>query len=229
MGNREPTILLVSDDADVCGELRHELVARRPSCRVTSVSTAEAARRIVEGAAPAVIVLEESAVTPQPSGALGLVSRLHAVASWLGGYAPVAVIASGQRREELNTLRAAGVVEFVERSARWLPEAVQVVEQKLRSQAPSNLLTLDLREYDQAGEDGDFGEVLRHELNNPLTGILGNAELLLAEARRKPDGRMPEGGQQRLETIASLAVRMRETVHRLSRQWEERHDQVPGA
>lgn len=25
----------------------------------------------------------------------------------------------------------------------------------------------------------DFAEVLRHELNNPLTGILGNAELLL--------------------------------------------------
>ncbi len=28
-------------------------------------------------------------------------------------------------------------------------------------------------------ETRDFGEVLRHELNNPLTGILGNAEMLL--------------------------------------------------
>jgi signal transduction histidine kinase len=28
------------------------------------------------------------------------------------------------------------------------------------------------------------GEILRHELNSPLTGILGNAEFLLAEARR---------------------------------------------
>jgi hypothetical protein len=37
-----------------------------------------------------------------------------------------------------------------------------------------------------------FGEVFRHELNNPLTGILGNAELLLAEVRRKNDGRMPQ-------------------------------------
>jgi signal transduction histidine kinase len=34
-------------------------------------------------------------------------------------------------------------------------------------------------------EQRDFGEVLRHELNNPLTGILGNAELLLVELRRK--------------------------------------------
>jgi signal transduction histidine kinase len=67
-----------------------------------------------------------------------------------------------------------------------------------------------------------FGEVLRHEMNNPLTGILGNAELLLAEVRRKNDGRLPHGGQQRLETIAALAVRLRETVRRLSQECETR-------
>jgi DNA-binding NtrC family response regulator len=71
------------------------------------------------------------------------------------------------------------------------------------------------------GKSGEaFGEVPRHELNNPLTGILGNAELLLAEVRRKDDGRMPRGGQQRLETIGALAVRLRETVRRLSQDWE---------
>jgi signal transduction histidine kinase len=37
--------------------------------------------------------------------------------------------------------------------------------------------------------------VLRHELNNPLTGILGNAELLLSEIRRKSDGRFVCGNQ----------------------------------
>jgi len=68
----------------------------------------------------------------------------------------------------------------------------------------------------------DFGELLRHELNNPLTGILGNAELLLSEIRRKTDGRMPHGAPQRLETIAALAVRLRETVRRLSQEWELR-------
>jgi len=67
----------------------------------------------------------------------------------------------------------------------------------------------------------DFGQLLRHELNNPLTGILGNAELLLSEVRRKNDGRLPQGGQVRLETIAALAVRLRETVRRLSQQWEQ--------
>jgi len=67
-------------------------------------------------------------------------------------------------------------------------------------------------------EARDFGEVLRHELNNPLTGILGNAELLLVELRRH-NIELPQQTVLRLETIATLAVRMRETV-RLSEDWE---------
>src|SRR5271168_5281786 len=83
-----------------------------------------------------------------------------------------------------------------------------------------------------AGAGDDFGEVLRHELNNPLTGILGNAELLLAEIRRGNDNRLPLGGLQRLETIAALAVRLRETIRRLSQEWEVRNaaaTKKPGA
>ena len=61
---------------------------------------------------------------------------------------------------------------------------------------PELLRTKDV--MDNLGEalDGlaeDFGEVLRHELNNPLTGILGNAELLLSEIRRNDDGRPTRG------------------------------------
>jgi signal transduction histidine kinase len=57
----------------------------------------------------------------------------------------------------------------------------------------------------------DFGEILRHEVNNPLTGILGNAEMLLARRDR-----LPASAIERLETIAHLAVRLREIVRRLS-------------
>jgi signal transduction histidine kinase len=66
---------------------------------------------------------------------------------------------------------------------------------------------------------GDFGEVLRHEVNNPLTGILGNTELLLARRDR-----LPPAAVERLETIAGLAVRLRETVRRLSNAWDEHHE-----
>src|SRR5947207_7984313 len=74
-----------------------------------------------------------------------------------------------------------------------------------------------------------FGEILRHELNNPLTGILGNAELLLAELRRKNIAPLSEPGVKRLETIAALAIRMRETVRRLSQACESRAEHVRSA
>ncbi|HEY2118884.1 MAG TPA: histidine kinase dimerization/phospho-acceptor domain-containing protein [Candidatus Acidoferrum sp.] len=68
-----------------------------------------------------------------------------------------------------------------------------------------------------------FGQVLRHELNNPLTGILGNAELLFVELHRK-NIELPSSLEGRLETIASLAVRMRETVRNLSQEWEAKEE-----
>jgi hypothetical protein len=55
-----------------------------------------------------------------------------------------------------------------------------------------------------------------------LTGILGNAELLLAELRRQKSAPLSAPGVKRLETIAALTVRRRETVRRLSLACESR-------
>ena len=56
----------------------------------------------------------------------------------------------------------------------------------------------------------ELGRLVRHEINNPLTGVLGNAELILAEAKElSPEART------RLETIVQLAVRMRDVVKTL--------------
>ena len=56
---------------------------------------------------------------------------------------------------------------------------------------------------------------LASSVNNPLTGILGNAELLLLEVRRgKLD--LPPQTLERIEIITELAVRLRETVRHLS-------------
>ena len=74
-----------------------------------------------------------------------------------------------------------------------------------------------------------FGEVLHHGLNNPLTGILGNAELLLAEMRRQRSTQFSDGDLKRLETIAALAVRMGETVRRLSQACQARAEQARSA
>jgi signal transduction histidine kinase len=229
MGNKGQTILVVSDDAALCAAARKEFEPGIAGLRVASVTSVAAARRILEDGAPAVILLEEAAIGPEVDSSRGLdgpretVSRLGDVVTSLAVYAPVVVIGRAERRVELSALLDAGAADYVLRDGRGcLPSALGLVRSRLRhAQDVANSVPDPL---DEAGED--FGEVLRHELNNPLTGILGNAELLLAEVHRKNDGKLPRGAEQRLETIAALAVRLRETVRRLSQEWEIRQHAV---
>jgi signal transduction histidine kinase len=222
MPNHEQTILLVSDDAAFCAAARRELEAKEEGLRVAAVSTVDAARGIVVDAAPAVILLEDTSVMPEPEARAGEAACLESAVSELAAYAPVVVIGAAIREGELTALVSAGIADFVVRAGGCLPVALGLIEQRLRQARRVSIGALPAVLNEDANSEA-FGEVLRHELNNPLTGILGNAELLLAEVRRKNDGQLPNGGQQRLETIAALAVRLRETVRRLSQDWEARH------
>jgi signal transduction histidine kinase len=185
------------------------------------VRTVEVARRVVEDAAPSVILLEETSATPESEGPVAKMLRLNSVVSALAVHAPVVVIGGPGQELQLASLVAAGTADFVERAGDCLPLALQMVERRLR-QAQQVADAQRFADEKNAFHGEAFGEVLRHEMNNPLTGILGNAELLLAEVRRKNEGRLPHGGQQRLETIAALAVRPREAVRRLSQECETR-------
>jgi signal transduction histidine kinase len=220
--NHERTILLVSDDAALCAAVRLQLEAKEKGLRVAAVSTVEAAHGIIADAAPAVILLEDTSVAADLGECAEYGPRLESAVSALAAYAPVVVIGQARHQNDLAQLVIAGLADFVARSNGYLPQAIGLVQQRLQ-QAPKPLSTaLPPSSLEDAASNA-FGEVLRHELNNPLTGILGNAELLLAEVRRKNDGQLPNGGQQRLETIAALAVRLRETVRRLSQDWESRN------
>src|SRR5215475_3003262 len=224
MGPREQTVLLISDDANLCARTKSELQAREETLRVAMVSSVDAARLVVEDEAPAVILLEESAVNGGRE--LGTRLRLDSVVSTLAGYAPVVVLGNETRPAELDALVAAGAADYIGLPDTSLPAAADAVERRLKQsrQVKENMIAAKAERVSRepAGAE-DFGHLLRHELNNPLTGILGNAELLLAEVRRKNDGRLPQGGQVRLETIAALAVRLREIVRRLSQEWEQAH------
>jgi signal transduction histidine kinase len=57
---------------------------------------------------------------------------------------------------------------------------------------------------------------IRHEINNPLTGVLGQAQLLLRED-------LSDRARKRAQTIEELAIRMRDIVAQL------REVQKPGA
>ena len=49
---------------------------------------------------------------------------------------------------------------------------------------------------------------IRHEINNPLTGVLGQAQLLLRED-------LSDRARKRAETIEELAIRIRDIVAEL--------------
>ena len=57
-------------------------------------------------------------------------------------------------------------------------------------------------------EVADLITRVRHEINNPLTGVLGQAQLLLRED-------LPERAKKRAETIEALSLRIRDIVAQL--------------
>ena len=222
MGTREQTILVVSNDAGICAAVRREFASKLSGVRVAAVSSIAAARRILEEDAPAAILLEEESVEAEAEGPRGMVPTLEAVVISLAVHAPVVVIGLAEKNAELSALSETSDTDYVEQNGGSLRAAIHLIKRRLHP--VQHLAASARRPFEEENED--FGEVLRHELNNPLTGILGNAELLLAEIHRKNDGKLPSGGEQRLETIAALAMRLRETVRRLSLEWEARQHPV---
>ena len=216
--NGSRTLQIVCGDPGLARRYLRELERGGNLCEfVLALSPTEALRNMGSDA-PLVTLLDDSAIAPgeplEPSAAL------------LCGIAPVVVVASAERQAELDAFITSGWVDFVSRSGEFVPVAAGLLERRMR-QANQGREAEASAPVDQGpGREPaeDFGELLRHEVNNPLTGILGNAELLLARRDR-----LPAAAVERLETIAELAVRLRETVRRLSHTWQERRDQVPSA
>lgn len=228
MHTTEPTVLLISPDTALCTAVRSVLKSSEPLCHVAAVSNFADARRSAEEISPDVIVLQESSLNLAPGSHNSHFSPLADVVSALAAFAPVIVLGQHQIPPSLSALIAAGAADFVS-GGESVPAAAACVEKRLANARRSMADALTSLPPTLTGDDPanleSFGELLRHELNNPLTGILGNAELLLAEARRQKAAQLPEQALKRLETIAALAVRMRETVRRLSQACECRSEQ----
>ena len=130
----------------------------------------------------------------------------------LAAIAPVIVVAPLEWQTEIATLVASGNVDFVARVGDFVPLAASLVGRLISKTTAREAFAASFQHQSRC----DMGELFRHEINNPLTGILGNAELLLSHRDR-----LPTGDTQRLQTVVDLAVRLRETIRRLSNSWEE--------
>ena len=202
-------ILVICADAVLAEELTVRLEERWPGADVSVAGGALQAGARMRRQAPTVIVFDQSAADGRP---------LDTAAGELASVAPVVLLADRDRRVEvarLDGLVGEREIDVVWRVGDFLALAETAVERRLETAAGE---VQDLEDWlGLEGAPENFGEILRHEMNNPLTGILGNAELLLA--RRDA---LPAAAVQRLETIAQLAVRLRETIRRLSNAWDSR-------
>jgi signal transduction histidine kinase len=209
------TIFIISGDSATAERCVEELAAYGGVRRTPVARTVEEARKRMGRVAPAAFFLDESAIDIASGN-----ETLESAVALLTENAPVVVAAAPEKQTSLSFLIISGTVDFVARSGEFLRIVAGMLDRRARM---SEWATPTIQ-FPKDGLSGDFGEILRHEVNNPLTGILGNTELLLA--RRDS---LPPAAVERLETIAELAVRLRETVRYLSNAWDENHEHAGSA
>jgi signal transduction histidine kinase len=203
--------LLGTADASLSPKLVREMTRFARQDAIFIVSSLPELRERLSESATRVVFLDEALLKGAP---------LTEVLRQLTEVAPVVLLASFEWREELAQFVAEGDVEFVAREEDYISLVASLIERRLRwaerSESPLGPPWAEL--------PGDVAEIFRHEINNPLTGILGNAELLLAHRDR-----MPPVDTQRLQTVVDLAVRLRETVRRLSNTLESQQHSLRSA
>ena len=212
MISSDPVIFIVSSDRAVAQECSAELAAAASHFQVVVADTVDEARKSFKRHAPTVVFLDESGLGVSRSG-----DALETAVALLTESAPVVVAAAAEKQSNLGFLITSGAVDFVARTKNFVPIAAGLLDRRVRLAERAE----GLIHFPAGALVGDFGEILRHEVNNPLTGILGNAELLLARRNQ-----LPPVVVERLQTIADLAVRLRETVRKLSDAWESHHERA---
>jgi signal transduction histidine kinase len=209
------TIFIVSGDLILAQKCFEELAAFGGRYRTLVVGTVKQARKRIGRSAPAAVYLDESAIDIVHGG-----ETLESAVALLTEAAPVVVAGAAEKQAGMAFLITSGAVDFVARTGHFLPIVAGMLDRRVRMAERATGMV----QFPKDELSGDFGEILRHEVNNPLTGILGNTELLLARRDR-----LPPSAVERLETIAGLAVRLRETVRRLSNAWDEHRENVRSA
>ncbi len=217
MTAQDRVVLLISPDVDFTEQVLAQLARREPQraghYQVPIAATLPQARNRLQtlesnGLQPIAIILHDRAVDADAASGperAGLTAAIRELAL----SAPVIAVAAAEHSRGLaaaSHLIAADRLDCVARTPSAIAVVIALVERRAAGQSARGA---------EPALNEDFGEALRHEMNNPLTGILGNAELLLA--RRET---LTPYATQRLEIIADLAVRLRETVRRLSNAWQ---------
>jgi len=163
-------------------------------------------------AAVAVALAAGVALALLASGALVRPIRaLHRGASALAGGELGHRVGAADRGDELGDL-ARAFNAMASEIERWNRELAQRVEEKTREAREAQDLLLRAQKLAAVGQ---LGAGVAHEVNNPLAGLLGQAQLLLMNEPADSPRR------KKLEAIEAQALRIREIVQRLQRSADE--------
>jgi signal transduction histidine kinase len=105
-------------------------------------------------------------------------------------------------------------VLVLRRDEGWLDDLILVASEALRrcqAVARARQAERARKALDREAMLGRYMLEMRHTMNNALTSVLGNSELLLLEP-----GSLSAAGRSQLETIRNMAVRMHEILQRFS-------------
>jgi len=107
-----------------------------------------------------------------------------------------------------------GMAMFIRHTDGWLEDLIQLASEVLRRSdagARMRLAELALAASQRHAVLGRYLLEMRHTLNNCLTSVLGNAELLLLEP-----GRLAADTREQIETMHTMPLRMHEIFQRFS-------------
>jgi signal transduction histidine kinase len=116
--------------------------------------------------------------------------------------------------EEGEQRGSTGAVKTICKAEGWLELLIALADEILlrrQAEALSRRLQLANAVLEKQAALGRYMLDMRHGLNNALTSVLGNSELLLLEPASVPEGARPQ-----IETIHNMAIRMHETMQRFS-------------
>ena len=192
-------VLIISDDA----EFARTVVARwqmEPSVPTFTLMGSDLPSGAIRAAGSITIVAPR-------------VHRLSAILASLeaSGTSVISVPAEG----DIASLRAHYPrVLFVRQGDGWCDVLVQLAGEVLRRCQAANRLHRSEQQLSASNRHATLGKYMlemRHGLNNCLTSVLGNAELLLLEP-----GTLTGETREQIETIHTMALRMHEVMQRFS-------------
>jgi signal transduction histidine kinase len=199
----QPTVMIVADDPECARSIvaRWQLERLLPAFTVMSSDVGRSARTgkwdlaVVSGAAGPAL------------GRGTLLEELQAEA------APVIYVAPDTKAAQAVRDRLPGVVVLAHHEG-WLESLVLVgIEALRRADAMKRALRAEqlAAQLQQWATLGRYMLEVRHGLNNALTSVLGNSELLLLEP-----GALPAAARDQIDTIRQMSLRMHEIIHRFS-------------